>query len=220
MENSIRRIDLGLVNCFLIKGNKWIMIDTGIPGQMASIKMFLRKNGIALGEIDLIILSHAHIDHVGNACKLKEKTGAKIAIHHLDQVWLEAGYSLFPKGRTLLGKFLSSIGRIIPSINFTPVIPDIILGDDGMSLDKYGIPGRIIHTPGHTSGSISVLLETGEALVGDLAMSARFMRLSPGLSIFAENEGELTSSLDRLINAGVKVIHPAHGRPFSANVFK
>jgi hydroxyacylglutathione hydrolase len=220
MENSIQRIDLGLVNCFLIKGNKWIMIDTGIPGQMASIKRYLERKGIALNEIELIILSHAHFDHAGNAYKLKEKTGAKIAIHQLDKGWLEAGQSLYPKGRTLLGKILSSIGRSIPSINFTPVIPDIIVSDEGMSLEEYGIPGRIIHTPGHTSGSTSVLLETGDALVGDLAMSARFMQFSPGLSIFAENEDNLASSLDRLINAGVKMIYPAHGRPFSADVFK
>ena len=56
-----------------------------------------------------------------------------------------------------------------------------------MSLAGYGIPGKIIYTPGHSMGSVSVLLDNGEAFVGDLAMNEFPLRLSPGLPIFAED---------------------------------
>jgi glyoxylase-like metal-dependent hydrolase (beta-lactamase superfamily II) len=108
----------------------------------------------------------------------------------------------------------------MPQVSISPTKADILIGEDGMSLQEYGIPGQVIHTPGHTRGSVSVLLETGEAFVGDLAMSARFMRFRPGLSIFAEDQELAMSSMRDLLKMGAKTIYPAHGRPFSADVFR
>jgi len=219
VEPAIHRINLGMVSCYLIKGDKWIMIDTGARGQMARIKRVLDRKGIPLKDIGLVIITHAHMDHAGNANRIKEKTGAKIAIHHLEQEWLETGSAPVPPGRTWIGKLVSTIGGFLPPISVDPVKADIIIGDEGLSLQDYGIQGEIIHTPGHTRGSVSLRLETGDAFVGDLAMSARFMRFTPGLSIFAEDEEELYRSLEKLLKMGIKTIYPAHGRPFSADVF-
>jgi glyoxylase-like metal-dependent hydrolase (beta-lactamase superfamily II) len=51
------------------------------------------------------------------------------------------------------------------------------------SLANMGIPGRVIHTPGHTAGSVSLLLDTGEVFAGDMAMNAWFLRSTPGLPV-------------------------------------
>ena len=95
-----------------------------------------------------------------------------------------------------------------------------MLGDDGLSLDEYGIPGKVIHTPGHTMGSMSVLTENGDAFVGDLAGSARYMRLKPGMPIFAENESLIKPSWKKLLDSGAKMIYPAHGKPFPAEALR
>ena len=78
----------------------------------------------------------------------------------------------------------------------------------------------MVYTPGHTLGSTSVLLNSGEAFVGDLAMSAKVMRLNPGMPIFAEDMDLVKASWKKLLDLGAKTIYPAHGKPFSAEVFR
>jgi glyoxylase-like metal-dependent hydrolase (beta-lactamase superfamily II) len=96
----------------------------------------------------------------------------------------------------------------------------VALGDDGLSLSDYGIPGRVLHTPGHSSGSVSVLLDTGEAFVGDLAMNRFPLRLSPGLPIFAEDQAAVMESWRSLLDQGATTVYPAHGKPFPAEVIR
>ena len=97
---------------------------------------------------------------------------------------------------------------------------DIVLENEEFSLEKYGISGKVVYTPGHSSGSVSVLLETGEAFVGDMAMNKFPLRLSPGMPIYAENWQILIDSWKTLLEGGVKTIYPAHGGPFSADIIQ
>jgi glyoxylase-like metal-dependent hydrolase (beta-lactamase superfamily II) len=95
-----------------------------------------------------------------------------------------------------------------------------VIGNEGISLDEYGIPGKVIHTPGHSSGSVSILLKTGEAFVGDMAMNKFPLRFSPGLPIFAEDSVKLNESWKSLLDQGAKMIYPSHGEPFSADIIR
>jgi glyoxylase-like metal-dependent hydrolase (beta-lactamase superfamily II) len=97
---------------------------------------------------------------------------------------------------------------------------DIALTDDGLSLPDFGIPGRVVHTPGHSSGSMTVLLDTGEAFVGDLAMNRFPLCLSPSLPIFADNPDAVVNSWRFLIELGAKTVYPAHGKPFPIAVIE
>jgi glyoxylase-like metal-dependent hydrolase (beta-lactamase superfamily II) len=103
---------------------------------------------------------------------------------------------------------------------FTPFLKipaahvDIVLEDQAFSLSTFGIAGKILHTPGHSPGSVSVVLNTGDAFVGDLVMNAFSMCLRPSLPIFAEDIPQVKNSLKLLLAHGVKTIYPAHGHPF------
>ena len=72
----------------------------------------------------------------------------------------------------------------------------------------------MIHTPGHSWGSVSVLLDSGEAFVGDLAMNMFPMRLKPGLPIFGDDVQVVKNSWRKLLDMGAKTVYPAHGKPF------
>ncbi|MFO7889160.1 MAG: MBL fold metallo-hydrolase [bacterium] len=84
----------------------------------------------------------------------------------------------------------------------------------------FGIRGKIIYTPGHTPGSVSVLLESGELFAGCLAHNNIPFRFRPGLPIFAEDLEKVKESWDKVIRQGAEKIYPAHGDPFSVDVIK
>ena len=88
------------------------------------------------------------------------------------------------------------------------------------SLQEFGIDGKIVYTPGHTKGSVSVLLETGEAFVGCLAHNNLPFRFKPGLPIYGEDIRKVKDSWRLLIKQGAKMIYPAHGNPFPVDVIK
>jgi hydroxyacylglutathione hydrolase len=96
-----------------------------------------------------------------------------------------------------------------------PIIEaDLLLGDEGLDLEPYGVSGRIVHTPGHSPGSVSVLLPSGEAFVGDLAMNGPPMCLRPSFGIFADRPEQVPASWRRLVAMGARVAYPGHGNPF------
>jgi glyoxylase-like metal-dependent hydrolase (beta-lactamase superfamily II) len=142
-------------------------------------------------------------------------------MHKRDKENLEKGQVQFPPGVTGWGRFLMAIlGRLKPLIRFPASRVDIVLKDEEMSLEPYGIPGRVIPTPGHSAGSVTVLLETGEAFVGDMAMNGLPMRLGPGLPIFAVDVARLKKSWKSLLDRGAKTIYLSHGKPIAADVIR
>ena len=128
-----------------------------------------------------------------------------------------------PEGIGPWGKFLTAfLWTIKPVINknIGPIPVDHSLDDNPYSLDEFQIDGKIIHTPGHTAGSISLLLDSGEAFVGDLAMSG-FPRLSgPGPFVLGDDLKTMKRSWQSLLDEGARRIYPSHGKPFDAEVFK
>jgi hydroxyacylglutathione hydrolase len=209
---NIHPILLGFTHCYIIQDKGTILVDCGWPNRFRSFTKSLRKANIDPGQIDLIINTHGHLDHVGSAKDIQNITRAKIAMHEPDRKWLEE--SIFPviPSMNIWGKIILLFS---PSRHFPQTSVDIQLSDNDFSLVPFGVAGRVVFTPGHTMGSVSVLLDSGEAFVGDLAMSGIPFRLNPGLPIFAEDITKVRSSIKLLYEKGTKIIYPAHGKPFS-----
>jgi glyoxylase-like metal-dependent hydrolase (beta-lactamase superfamily II) len=104
-------------------------------------------------------------------------------------------------------------------LGFPPVEPKLTISED-FSLESFGVPGKIIPTQGHTEGSLSVLMPTGEAFVGDLAANYLPFGLDPMLPPFADNVAELLASWEKLLASGATLICPTHGKPFPAALLK
>lgn len=163
----------------------------------------------------LRILTHGDFDHIGSAKQIKEATGAKVAIHENDRKYLEEGRFNWPPGVTRWGistRFL--VKPFFKHKKIPPLKSDIVLTEKDFPLDDYGIDGKIIYTPGHTSGSVSVVLSSGEAFVGCMAHNGFPFTFHPGLSIYAEDITEIKKSWDILIRQGAKMIYPGHGNAF------
>jgi glyoxylase-like metal-dependent hydrolase (beta-lactamase superfamily II) len=139
----------------------------------------------------------------------------------MEKEWLEKSLKPMPPGVTTWGRILGKlITMFLPFISIPGTNVDIVIGNEGLSLEEYGIPGKVIYTPGHSFGSVTVLLETGEAFVGDMAVNMFPLRLSPGLPIFAEDLSRLKESWKSLLDQGVQMIYPSHGKPFSADIIR
>ena len=95
---------------------------------------------------------------------------------------------------------------------------DVVVDGRDLSLIEYGIPGKLVHTPGHTRGSVSVLMDSGEIFVGDLAMNKFPMRTNPGLPVFGDDIQVVKESWRKVLEMGAKTVYPAHGKPFSTHV--
>jgi hydroxyacylglutathione hydrolase len=221
MAVDIIPIALGFDQCYVLRGDGVIAVDAGAPKKGKTFVRGLERASVRPEDVQLIVLTHGHWDHVGSAREFKSITGAKLALHEREVSWLEQSLTPLSPGVTLWGRTFSSLHKLfMPFISVPAARVDLPLGDEGLSLNDYGIPGRILHTPGHTLGSVSILLDTGEAFVGDLAMNRFPLRVTPGLPIFAEDPEAVIQSWRSLLEQGATTVYPAHGRPFPADVIR
>jgi hydroxyacylglutathione hydrolase len=213
--NSIR---LGHTNCFLLRGDEpAVLVDTSTPGTERKLEKAFRQLGVQPGDVRCIVATHCHYDHVGSLKAVREMTRAPVVMHKLDAGVVARGHSPIPPATTAWGKVLRWLLTIAPGAGrYEALGPDVTI-DGEMSLEPFGIPARVLPTPGHTPGSLSVLLASGEALVGDLAMNGFPLRIGPGIPTFADSVKQVYASWEKLLAAGATTIYPSHGKPFPAN---
>jgi hydroxyacylglutathione hydrolase len=198
---------LGSVNCYLIKTDSGgMLIDTGCANGRAKLE---RELGTAGGNLKFIVLTHGDFDHSGNAAYLRQKFGAKIAMHRGDSGMVERGdiFGGRKKGNFFfkrLAPWLFGFGR---SKRFKP---DLYL-EDGDDFAEYGFEAKVIHIPGHSSGSIGVLTAEGELFSGDLLIRKK----NPQRNKIIDDPAAAEASIKKLKGLGIKTVYPGHGRPFS-----
>jgi glyoxylase-like metal-dependent hydrolase (beta-lactamase superfamily II) len=209
---TVTPIHLGMVNAFLIRGERTILVDTGIPGSADRIMAALAEHNIAPAEVSLILLTHAHEDHYGSAAELRARLGAPLAAQRLDALALREGRDTILQPLTLVGRIACLAMSLAKPKPREPLPVDVEIGEE-LDLAPYGVKGRVIHTPGHSAGSVCVVLASGEVVVGDLMMS--FLRRGrPGLPLFAEDPEALRESIRKVMRLPPTRIYAAHGGAF------
>jgi len=221
MTATIVQINTGnFTNIFLIRGSAgWVLVDTGNPGKEDLILKRLAEHSVEPGDIRLILITHGHTDHFGSAAALQERTGASVAVHALDADALRQGIhqpdSLQATSQLLALLMRISILRNLAAPDRAPALePDIVV-HEGFRLDEYGVAGQVIPTPGHTPGSVSVLLDSGKAIVGDVVMG-RMMGLlpKPGPPLIVWDLERNWESLRQLLALSLHIVYVGHGGPF------
>jgi glyoxylase-like metal-dependent hydrolase (beta-lactamase superfamily II) len=211
-------LPFGLVNAHLVVGASGAMlVDAGLPDTERAVEKALKSRCMGWRDIKLIVITHAHIDHAGNAALLRELTGAPVCAHRGDvQHYRQRERMTFCATGTF-GRLFFRTGLIQRA--YTPFKPDLLLdGRESLDLAPYGIAGRVLPTPGHTCGSLSVALDDGQALVGDLVSSGMLLG---GIAMtgtakrppFEDDPYQVADELERLAIEGSTTFYMGHGGP-------
>jgi len=208
----VTTIRLSICNVFLIQGERPVLVDTGRPKDFPVIVKALRRHGVELNDLSLILHTHGHWDHCGSTAQLREHTSAHIAIHRADAPMMRQGHNGVLTPRNLTAR----VFKPIMDLSYTGTEPTHLI-DGETDLAEYGVAAKALETPGHTSGSMSVLTSDGEIIVGDLLMGGfwggRLLRGRPSLHYFAEDLDILKRSIRKVLDLAPKRIHTSHGGP-------
>ncbi|ARN22191.1 MBL fold metallo-hydrolase [Piscinibacter gummiphilus] len=211
-------LPLGLVNAHLVVGAAGaVLVDAGLPDTERAVEKVLRFRGMNWSDIRLIVITHAHIDHAGNAARLRELTGAPVCAHEGDAQHYRQRERMTFCATGTFGRLFFRTGLIQRA--YTPFEPDLLLkGEEVLDLAPYGIAGRVLPTPGHTCGSLSVVLHDGQALVGDLVSSGVLLGgiVMTGTSKsppFEDDPHQVADELERLSSDGSTTFYMGHGGP-------
>lgn len=216
--HTIEILPFGMINAFLVcsdDGN--ILIDAGLPRTEAKIENKLRQLSLKFEDIDLIVITHAHIDHAGNAALLRRLTGAPIIGHEgdLDYYLRKKKMTFCPTGG--FGKLFLKTGAL--TANYEDFMPDILMKEtDILDLTDYGFDGSVIPTPGHTEGSISVLMQGDYAFVGDLISSGILlggimMKGRAKRPPFEDDPQQVADELEKILDQNYGKFYMGHGGP-------
>ena len=217
---TVSSLPMNMVNSFILVGERPVLVDTGVPGSGPKILAALAREGFAPTDVSLILITHRHVDHIGSAQALKLVTGAPVAVHALDADCLRRGDGGSRPPTGLGGRFFDLTG--VPGAQAEPCEPDILIDRD-FSLEPYGVTdGVVLHTPGHTAGSVSALLPNGDVLAGDLAIGG--VSFLGGIAFkgharkppYEDDPIIVRESLIDLLNRGANRFFVGHGGPLTA----
>jgi glyoxylase-like metal-dependent hydrolase (beta-lactamase superfamily II) len=200
----------GRSNVFLILKSEFnILVDTSPGTYRRKLDTLLKKLNIS--RIDYLVLTHSHYDHAENAGFIKKTYGARVIINQEEAGFLERGENIVPKGtHPLPGALISIFSPLFVRLaRYEPCAPDISAG----SLYEFKEPGlnvHIIHTPGHTQGSMSVIVDNEIALVGDAMFGIFRDKIMPP---FGNDKDQIVRSWGKLLETGCRIFLPSHGKP-------
>jgi glyoxylase-like metal-dependent hydrolase (beta-lactamase superfamily II) len=188
---DIHQITIKGSNVVLVAGKELTLIDTGFRGEVGQLMASISGLGRSIQEVSLIVLTHNHVDHVGGLAELRHATRAKVAVHRND-----------------VGE---RQGR--PSARAEDV--DILL-DDGETLGPTG-DIDVIHTPGHTPGSICLLLPSYRLLVVGDSLRKRRDELHLPFRTESYDHRQAIESVKRIARLDFGILCFGHGQPLLNN---
>ena len=188
----IRELKYSNTNTYLIEGDSGkLLFDTGWAGTFPEFCRVVGDAGISVQDIDYILISHFHPDHMGIAQEIAS-LGPVILLPEVQKDYLHLPDAIFAKEKDTL---------------FYPIEDDKVrsfkISDSRALLKEIGIDGEIIHTPGHSDDSISLVLDDGNLFVGDL---------NPLYELELHKGTQIEESWNRLLDLNPKVIYYGHAK--------
>ncbi len=201
-------------NVYLLTGEDVLtMVDSGMAGDVERIAAQLRQAGYTLSQLETLVLTHAHGDHVGGAAEVARRSGAEVVAHRDEVPYIEQSRPL-PASSPVKRALTWLTNRLL--FRLSPCRVDRAL-EDGDVLDALG-GLRVIHIPGHTPGSIGLHQpERGILFCGDALFNAHPMTGEDGLRLpmrlVTVDDAQARASVRKLAALDVEVLCCGHGEP-------
>jgi glyoxylase-like metal-dependent hydrolase (beta-lactamase superfamily II) len=212
---NLYQITIRYANIFLIVEKDLTLIDTGFSGSAPLIEDFIYRLGRKPEEIKFVILTHNHLDHTGGLKKLSEVTSAKVAAHKAD-VFIPEKTIPYPAGNI--------VGLLLRTPGLSRFRKNFVVGDD--AIDKilegneiFDILGglKVIPTPGHTTGCISLYSPKHKLLIVGDALNKRGDKLRLPLKTVSTDIETAKSSVRCMAALDVNILCIGHGKPIVEN---
>ena len=194
-----------LVNAYVVNADVLTLVDTGTPGGAAALLAAVRAVGREPSDIGRILVTHRHADHAGNAADLARETGAPVHVAPLEAPFVrDGGEQPRPSAATPMGRVLVPYVKVALPWALTPTPVEESLRD-GEAVGSF----RVIATPGHTAGHVSLLWEErGVLFAGDAAANLTGVGPHPA----ADDPPEARDSFRRLAERDFESAVFGHGR--------
>lgn len=212
---NVYQLSIRAANIILIVEERLTLIDVGLYGSSTQIVDFIRHLGRSVDEIGLIIITHNHFDHMGGLAELREITRARVAAHKAGIVNTDEELP-FPGGRGV-GKLLrfrpfSSLRR---HLALKPEDVDILL-EGGEVLEPLG-GLKVVHTPGHSPGSISLFSPGNKLLIVGDALVRRRKSLGLPYKMVSIDRTQAIDSVREMARLDFDILCFGHGRPLTGD---
>jgi glyoxylase-like metal-dependent hydrolase (beta-lactamase superfamily II) len=201
--DGVVEVRLGYVNVHLVVVDDGVvLVDTGLPGRAPKVEQALHEARRKVGDVHTILLTHRHPDHVGSAAELRRRSGARVVAHAADAPAITGEQAVPAKGILRVVAAFSKAPEPVP-------VDDVVTADGPISVPGF----RAVHTPGHTAGHVSYLLDRagGVLFAGDAAGSRPSGTVFRSLRIFTDNVAAATASVARLADLEFEVAVFGHG---------
>lgn len=153
----IMKLKYGNTNTYFVRGsNGGLLIDTDYAGTLPAFYKALKKNNISTSDITYVMATHYHPDHIGLISELT-KLGIKLLLIDTQYDFVHFADDIFKREKHLKYEPVNENNAFI-----------IACDESRKILDSIGVAGEIIQTVSHSKDSISVILDNGECIVGDL----------------------------------------------------
>lgn len=221
---GVYRLGTPRFNWYLVEADgRLTVIDAGLPDHFRYLVRLLEVLDRRMDEVDAIVITHAHADHLGVAERLRRLSGAEVWVHEAD------AYRLRRAQRPPMGIVMNMWRPFVIRLALEAVragvlkVPRVGEGRTFHHGEVLEIPGhpRIIHTPGHTEGHCALHLEqSGMLFSGDALMTANLLTGKPShprvpYRYSNADSSQAHASLDRLRDLGRVTLLPGHGEPWA-----
>jgi glyoxylase-like metal-dependent hydrolase (beta-lactamase superfamily II) len=225
VADGIHRIEDGPVNWYLVEDDDGVtIVDAGLPASWGSLGWALAEIGRKRSDVRAVVLTHAHFDHVGFAERARRELGVPVLLHADDRalsrhplrydherhpalyLWKPRPFQLFTGFVTRGALWVQSPQEV------TDLTPD-------GALDVPGHP-RVLHTPGHTHGHVSLHFPERDALIaGDAVVTLDPYTAKTGPRVVARaataDSARALAALDVIAATGARIVLPGHGEEWT-----